>query len=100
MSRFKFKIGYVFHDDAAFVNYRDQMDNFTDTLDAPIIMDNTTFKQTISVSLNASKFDSGLLTAPKTLNSFVHQYHHKKEIFDLQERHTITDSELPNKISF
>ena len=34
------------------------------------------------------------------LKDFVHQYHHKKEIFDLQERHTIMDSGLPNKDFF
>ena len=60
-------------------------------------MDKTTFEQTLPISLNASKFDSELLTAPKMLKDFVHHYCHKKEIFDLQERHTITDSELPNK---
>ena len=84
----------------ALVNYLDQLDNLTDTLEAPILMDKTTFEQTLPIFLNASKFESELLTTPKMLKDFVHQYHHEKEIFDLQERHTITDSELPNKISF
>ena len=34
------------------------------------------------------------------LKDFVHQYHHKNEIFDFQERHTIMNSELLTKISF
>ena len=35
-----------------------------------------------------------------TLKDFVHQYHHKREIFDLQERHTIMELEMPNKNFF
>ena len=42
----------------AFVNYLDQMENLIDTFDAPIPMDKTTFEQTLSIFLNASKFDS------------------------------------------
>ena len=34
------------------------------------------------------------------LKDFLHQYHHKKEVFDLQERHTIMELELPNKNFF
>ena len=60
-------------------------------------MDKTTFEQTLSIFLTASKFVSKLLTMPKMLKDFVHWYCHKKEIFDMQERHTITDFELPNK---
>ena len=84
----------------AFVNYLDQVDNLTDSLDVPILLDKTTFEQTLPISLNASKFDSDLQTAPKTLKDFVHQYHNKKEIIDLKESHTNMDSELPTKISF
>ena len=35
-----------------------------------------------------------------TLTDFVHQYCHKKEIFDLQEKHTIMELEMPNKTFF
>ena len=54
----------------AFVNYLDQMDNSTDTLDVLIIMDRTAFQQTLPVSLNASKFDSDLLPATKMLRLY------------------------------
>ena len=84
----------------AFINYLDKLDNLTDTLDVLIIMDTTTFQQTLPITLNASNFDSDLLTAPKMLKDFVHQFCHKKEIFDLQEGQTITDLELPNKNFF
>ena len=83
-----------------FVNYLDQIDNLSNTLDALIVMDKTTFKKTLPISLNASNLDSKLLTAPKMLKDFVHQYHHKKEIFHFHERHAITDSKLPNKNFF
>ena len=84
----------------AFVNYLDQLDNLTNSLDVPILMDKTTFQHILPISLNASKFDSDLLTAPKMLKDFVHQYHKKEEIFDLKERHINTNAESPNKNSF
>ena len=57
----------------AFVNYLGQFDNLSDSLDAPTkLMDKTTFQQTLPISLNTSKFDSTLLTAPQTLKDFVH----------------------------
>ena len=49
------------------------------------------------MSLNVSKFDSDLLMSPRTLKGFIHQYNHKKEIFDLNERHDTTHENLPNK---
>ena len=64
----------------AFVNNLDQMDNLTNSLDVLILMDKTTFKQILPISLNASKFDSDLLTAPRTLKVFVHQYCNKKNL--------------------
>ena len=76
------------------------MDNLTESLKVPILKNKTTFKQTLPLSLNISKFDSELLAAPKTLKDFIHQYKHKKEIFDLKERHDNMDKNLPNKISF
>ena len=38
-----------------------------------------------------SKFDSDLLTAPRNLKDFIHQYNCKKEIFNLNKRHNTTD---------
>ena len=63
-------------------------------------MNRTIYEQTLPISMNLSKFDSDLLTAPKTLKDYVHQCHHKKEIFDFQERHTNMALELPNKNFF
>ena len=58
----------------AFVNYLDQFDNLTDSLDAPLIlMDKTIVQQTLPIFLNESKFDLTLLTAPQMLKDFVHQ---------------------------
>ena len=50
----------------AFVNYLDQIENLTETLDIPFLMDKTTVEHTLPISLNASNFDSDLLKAPKT----------------------------------
>ena len=61
----------------AFVNYLDSLDNLIDSLKFTILMNRTTIEQTLPFSLNVSKFDSDLLTAPMTLKDFVHQYHHK-----------------------
>ena len=74
----------------AFVNYLDQFLNLTETLEFLIIKNKTTFEQTLPISLNISKFDSNLLTASSNLKDFIHQYTHKKEIFDLKERHDNT----------
>ena len=70
-----------------FVKYLDQIDNLTETVDVPIMKNKTTFEQTLPISLNASKDDSELLMTTKTMKDFIHQYDHKKEIFDLTERH-------------
>ena len=56
----------------AFANYLDRIVNLTETLDVPILKTETTFKQTLPVSLNMSKFDSELLTAHMTLKYFIH----------------------------
>ena len=75
----------------AFVNYLDQIDNLTKLAIFPILKNKTTFKQTLPISLNISKFDSKLLTAPRNLKDFIHQYNHKKEILDLNKRHDTMD---------
>ena len=75
----------------AFINYLGQFPNLTESLEILIIKSKTTFKQTLTISLNVSKFDSNLLTAFSNLKDFIHQYTHKKDIFDLQERHDNTE---------
>ena len=47
----------------AFVNYLEQFENLINSLESPIILDKSTFKQTLPIALNASKFNSNLLTA-------------------------------------
>ena len=73
-----------------FVKYLDQVTNLTEFLEFPIIKKKTTLKQTLPISLNVSKFDSDLLTAPRNLKDFIHHYNLKKEIIDLNERHDTT----------
>ena len=84
----------------AFVNYLDSLDNLTDSLKSPILMNRATLEQTLPFSLNVSKFDSELLAAPLTPKDLVHQYHHKKEIFDLKKRHTNMELERSDKNFF
>ena len=84
----------------AFVNYLDQTDNLTETLEFPIMKNKTNFEETLPKSLNISKFDSELLTACRTLKDFIHQYNCRKELFDLEERQDNKDTNLPNKNFF
>ena len=75
----------------AFVNYLDQFPNLTEALVFPIIKKETTFEQTLPISLNVSKFDLDLLNALRNLKDFIHWYNCKKEIIDLNERHDTID---------
>ena len=68
----------------AFVNYLDSLDNLTDSLKFPILLNRTTYEQTLHISLKSFDFNSELLKAPKMLKDFALQFQHKKEIFDLQ----------------
>ena len=79
----KLVIYFMVH--TAFVNYLDSLNNSTDSLTFPLLMNRPTFEQTLPISLNVSTFDYKLLMAPKTLKDFVHQNNCKKEIFDLQK---------------
>ena len=81
----------------AFVNYLDQIDKLMETLEVPILKNRTTFEQTLPLSLKASKFNFDLLMTPKILKDVIHQYRHKKQIFELEERHVNTETNLPNK---
>ena len=81
------------------VNYLDQFTNLTKSLEIAIIKSKIPFEQTLPISLNVSKFDSDLLTAPRNLKDFIHYYNHKKENFDLNERHDTTDLTTKNVFS-
>ena len=67
----------------AFVNY---LDNLTDSLKFPVLLNQNAHKQTLHISLQSFNFDPDLLKAPKILKDYVHQFQHKKEIFDLQKK--------------
>ena len=82
------KLVVYFTVNTAFVNCLDSLDNLTDASKFPILMNRTTFEQPLPLPFNVSKFDSESLAVPITLKDFVHQCLHKKESFDLQERHT------------
>ena len=45
----KFKIGYVFHMNTAFIHYLDQIDNLTETLNVSILRNKTTFEHTLPI---------------------------------------------------
>ena len=94
------KLVMYFTVNTAFVNYLDQMDNLTKSLSFLILKNMTTFEQTLTISLNISKFDTSLLIAPKTLKDFIYWYKCKKYIFDLEERDDNRDKNLPKKIYF
>ena len=44
------------------------------------------YEQNLPISLKSFDFNSDLLKAPKTLKDFVHQFWHKKQIYDWKER--------------
>ena len=68
------KLVMFFTVNTAFVNH---LDNITESLKFPILLNRTTQKQTLPISLQSSEFDSDLLKAPKTLKDFVYQFWHK-----------------------
>ena len=78
----------------AFINY---FDNLTDSLQFPIMLNQTTHKQTLPNSLQSFDFDPDLLKSLKTLKDSVHQFQHKKEIFDFWYN---DDLDLAKKNSF
>ena len=85
---------------SAFVNYLEHFPNLTESLDFPIIKNKATFKQTLQISLNVSKFASNLLNTPIHLKDVIHRYVHNKEIFYFNERHPTIDLEITNKNFF
>ena len=85
------KLTMYFTVNTALINYLDKFPNLTESLGFIIIKNKTTFDQTLSISLNISKFDPTLLTASSDLKEFIDSYTNHKEIFDLQERHDNTE---------
>ena len=67
----------------AFVSYFVSLNNLTYSLKVPILLNRTTYDQTLLISLPPPEFDSKLLTTLKTLKDFVHLIQQKKKIFDL-----------------
>ena len=57
----------------AFVIYLDSHDYLTDLLKTPILLNRTTYEQTLPISLPPPEFESKLLTASKTLKDFIYQ---------------------------
>ena len=64
------KLGMYFMVSTAFVNYLDQIDNLTESLDFPLLKNKTTFEQSLPISLIVSKFDTELLTVPRTVKDY------------------------------
>ena len=84
------KLTMYFTINTAFTNYLEMITNLTDSQQIPLIKSRTTYKQTLPITLNVSKFDRSLLHASMDLKDFMECYTKKKEIFDLQERHDST----------
>ena len=84
----------------AFVNYLDKFPNLTESLEFLIIRNKTTFKQTLPIYLNISKFDLILLNAPSNLKEFINSYTNHKKNFDLQERHGNKEIKLNTNKNF
>ena len=80
------KLVMYFMVNKAFINYLDKL-NLTNSLKIQLLLNCTTHDQTLPISLQSFDFDPHLLNSPKTLKDFVHQFQHKKEIFDLWKRH-------------
>ena len=72
----EFKLVMYFMMNTAFVNYLDSLDILTDSLKFPILLNRTTYKQTLPISLESFDFNSELLKALKNLKDFVSQFNH------------------------
>ena len=68
------KLVMLFTVNTAFGTYLESLDNLTASLKFPILLNETTYKETLPTSLIPPAFDSKLLTAPKTLKDFVHKF--------------------------
>ena len=93
----KSKLVMYFTVNTVFVNY---IYNLTKSLKFPILLNRTAHEQSLPISLKSSDFNSDLLKVPMTLKHFIVPFWHKKENFDLKERHNNNDLELANKNFF
>ena len=93
----KYKLIMRFMVNTPFNNY---FDNLADSLKFPTLLNWTTYKQTLLISLQSFDFDPDLLKSSKMLKDFVHQFHIKKEILDFWKRCNINDIQLTKKNSF
>ena len=59
--------------------------NLTELPEYPLLKNRTTHEQTLPISLNISRFDKTLLTAPTNLKDFMNSYARHKEIFDCKK---------------
>ena len=84
----------------AFTNYLDMLPNMTDPL--PLIRDRTRYEQPLPLHLHLPQFDNSLRYRPTKLKDFMTNYvKDDKEIFDLQQRHTMElHTFSPNKNFF
>ena len=73
------KLTMYFTDNTAFVNYWDMFPNLTESLKFLVIKNRTTFKQTLPISLDISRFDKKFLTASTDLKEFINSYTNHKE---------------------
>ena len=65
------KLTMYFTINTAFTNYLEMFPNLTDSLQTPLIRNRTTFKQTLPIALNISKFDKSLLHTSMDLKDFM-----------------------------
>ena len=74
------KLVMYYRMNTTFVNYLDTLDNLTDSLKFPILLNRTTYKQTLPISLKSFEFDSELLKAPKTLKDLFTSFIMKRKL--------------------
>ena len=65
MSRCGCKISNVISGEYSFVNYLDSLDSLTNSLQFPILLNRTTYDQTLPISFESSELDSELLKTPR-----------------------------------
>ena len=74
------------------------LSNLTDSF--PLIKDRTRYKQPLPLNLSMPNFDSSLRNALTKLKDFMISYIKDKEIFELQQRHTVESLNKLNKNFF
>ena len=74
------KLTMYFTVNTSFVNYLDIFPNLTESLEFLLIKNRTTYEQTLPITLNISRFDNTLVTAPTNLKDFMNSYDKHKEI--------------------